>query len=413
MKDISVDGERLWKRIMDMAEIGKTAKGGCNRRALTDEDKQGRDLFCEWAESVDCDVSVDMVGNIFARRAGTDATLPSVLIGSHLDTQPTGGRFDGVYGVLAGIEVIETLNDNNISTLHPIDIVNWTNEEGARFAPAMIGSGVFSGEMSLSESLDKLDKEGIRLGDELKRIGYEGSAVSNISERPVKAAFEVHIEQGPILESKNVNIGVVTGIQGLRWYDLIVNGQPAHAGTTPMGMRRDPFKGVTAIMQWCYELAAEKKAGARVTFGDLEVIPGSRNTIPSSLKLCVDFRNPDSKLLSQMDESFRKKVSEIAKETSLDIEIVDVFRMEVTEFDSELVQIIRECSNQVNESSMDIVSGAGHDSLHLSKVAPTAMIFIPCKDGLSHNEAESADRDHVEAGANVLLKAVIQVAKCH
>ncbi len=276
--ELRINGERLWDSLMEMAQIGATVKGGCNRQALTDEDKQGRDLFVGWCEAIGCGITIDEMGNIFARRPGRNEDLPPVITGSHLDTQPTGGKFDGVFGVLAGLEVLRTLEDNGTETDSPLEVVVWTNEEGARFAPAMVGSGVWAGEMDRDKIYATEDKAGKSFGAELERIGYKGDAPAQA--KPLKAAFEAHIEQGPILEAEEKQIGVLTGVQGCRWYDLVIEGQPVHAGPTPMEVRKDPFMAALPILQGCYDLAKEHAPWGRATFGDISAEPGSRNTVP-------------------------------------------------------------------------------------------------------------------------------------
>ncbi len=301
-QNIRINGQRLWDSLMAMAKIGGTSKGGCNRQALTELDKEGRDLFVKWSEESGCTIKVDPMGNIVATRAGKLNDSLSVLTGSHLDTQPTGGKFDGVYGVLAGLEVIRTLNDNNVETDHPIEVVVWTNEEGARFSPAMIGSGVWSGEFDLEYGHSRTDKEGYSIAEELERINYLGKDL--FTPDSVKAAFEVHIEQGPILEIEDLQIGVLSGVQGMNWYDLIIEGQPCHAGPSPMESRQDPFMGLTSIMSKLYDMVAEFSPWSRLTFGDIKAEPGARNTVPERLIVAVDLRHPDQQTLDEMEQLF-------------------------------------------------------------------------------------------------------------
>ena len=407
-KDIRINGERLWDSLMVMAEIGATERGGCNRQALTDEDKQGRDLFANWCRDAGCTVSVDEMGNMFARRPGRNADAPPVITGSHLDTQPTGGKFDGVYGVLAGLEVLRTLDEAGIETDAPLEVVVWTNEEGARFAPAMVGSGVWAGEMQRDEVYAIEDKAGKRFGEELERIGYRGDLPAQ--PRPIRAAFEAHIEQGPILEAEALQIGILTGVQGARWYDLIIEGQPVHAGPTPMEVRRDPFMGTLPILEYCYELAAQYAPWGRATFGDIKAEPGSRNTVPERLIVNVDLRHPDPAVLDEMDRLFQTFVAETCEAKSLQGRVEELWHMPVTEFDPDCVDAVRSATAELGYSCMEMVSGAGHDALYVAKVAPTSMIFVPCKDGVSHNEAEDAKPDDLEAGCNVLLHAMLKMA---
>ncbi len=402
---IRINGDRLWSSLMEMSSIGATARGGCNRQALTGEDKAGRDLFVRWCESAGCTVRVDQMGNIFARRAGRQNALPPVLTGSHLDTQPTGGKFDGVYGVLAGLEIVRSLNDAQIETEAAIEVVVWTNEEGARFAPAMIGSGVWGDEFELAYGLGRTDKAGLTIGDELQRIGYAGP--TPCQHFPVKAAFEVHIEQGPILEKEGLTIGVLTGVQGMNWYDVILNGQASHAGPTPMDDRQDPFMALHRVLQRLYDLAATHAPWGRVTFGDIRVDPGSRNTVPESLVLAVDLRHPEQHVLNEMDAVFKRIVVEEAEHKGLTAAVREEWCSPAVEFDPNCVVAVQKSVDMLGYPHMKMVSGAGHDSVYVSRVAPTAMIFVPCEGGLSHNEAENALSSDLEAGCNVLLHAIL------
>ena len=407
ISSLRINGERLWQSLMDMAKIGATQKGGCNRQALTDEDKLGRDLFAQWCEEIGCSVIVDEIGNMFARREGLNSNLPPILAGSHLDTQPTGGKFDGVYGVLAGLEVLRTLHDNNLITESPLEIAVWTNEEGSRFAPALIGSGVWSGTFDLDTIYATTDKSGLTVGGELERIGYKGKASAKA--KPLKAAFEVHIEQGPILEKEELQIGVLTGIQGLRWYDLIIEGQPCHAGPSPMESRQDPFMAAAPIIAGCYELAAQYAPWGRATFGDIKAEPGSRNTVPERLVINVDLRHPDAKILDEMDQAFRNLVKENCEKRQLESEVNEIWHMPVTQFDQDCINAVQSSVDQLGYSNMQMVSGAGHDSLYIAAAAPTSMIFVPCENGISHNEIENAKPEDLEAGCNVLLHAMLQM----
>ncbi|WP_237062328.1 Zn-dependent hydrolase [Microbulbifer zhoushanensis] len=405
---IRVDGQRLWDSLMAMAAIGATDKGGCNRQALTDLDKQGRDLFVQWCRDAGCSVDIDSMGNIFARRPGSNPDLPPVLTGSHLDTQPTGGKFDGVYGVLAGLEVMRALNDAGIGTAAPLEVAVWTNEEGARFSPAMIGSGVWSGNFEQDYAYARTDKEGKAFGDELQRIGYRGPTPARA--RPLTAAFEVHIEQGPILEAEEKQIGVLSGVQGMYWYDLTLTGQPCHAGPSPMEGRRDPFMALHRVLDRLYRLAEEFAPWARVTFGDIRAEPGSRNTVPEKLVLAVDLRHPEQEVLDEIDRRFREITAEIAADTGVEAEIRDEWRSPAVAFAPPCVEAVRAAVAELGYSNKEMVSGAGHDSVYVSRVAPTGMIFVPCEKGLSHNEAENAEPVDLEAGANVLLHAMLKMA---
>ena len=405
---LKINSERLWSSLMVMAEIGATPKGGCNRQALTDLDKAGRDLFVSWCKEIGCELRVDQMGNLFLRQKGADNNLPPVIIGSHLDSQPTGGRFDGVYGVLAGLEVLRTLNDANQQTLHPIEVVVWTNEEGARFSPAMIGSGVWSGEFSIDYGWQRTDKQGATIKQELERIGYLGE--TPCAPFPIKAAFELHIEQGPILELINKQIGVVKGVQGMRWYDLVIHGQPVHAGPTPMDQRKDPVKAAAQIIAQLYALADEYAPQARATFGDINVTPGSRNTVPETLTLTVDLRNPNQGILQQMDQKFRQISKQVCAACDVDFEILDEWNSPAVEFDKTCIDAVREAVEETGIAYEEMFSGAGHDSVYVSRVAPTSMIFVPCEKGISHNEAENAKPEDIAAGCQVLLGAVLKLA---
>lgn len=407
LSSLRVNGERLWQSLMEMAQIGATKKGGCNRQTLTDEDKQGRDLFIRWCEQIGCSVTVDAIGNIFARRAGRDNSLPPILAGSHLDTQPTGGKFDGVYGVLAGLEVLRTLEDHQIVTESPLEVAVWTNEEGSRFAPALLGSGVWSGTFDIEQAYAISDKAGKSVGDELERIGYKGDVAA--CAKTLKAAFEVHIEQGPILEKEELQIGVLTGIQGLRWYDLIIEGEACHAGPTPMLARKDPFMAAAPIIAGCYQIADQYAPWGRATFGDIKAEPGSRNTVPERLTVNVDLRHPDAETLDKMDRAFRELVDIECKMHALEYEVNECWHMPVTKFAPRCVNAVRDATNMLGYSNMEMVSGAGHDSLYIASVAPTSMIFVPCENGISHNEIENAKPEDLEAGCNVLLHAILQI----
>ncbi|MBS0579844.1 MAG: Zn-dependent hydrolase [Proteobacteria bacterium] len=408
MQELRIQGDRLWASLMSMAAIGATAKGGCNRQALTDDDRLGRDRFSAWAREAGCTVTVDEIGNLFAARAGTDRHADPVLIGSHLDTQPTGGRFDGVYGVMAGLEVFRTLNDRRVATRRPIELVSWTNEEGCRFTPAMLGSGVVAGAYDLEYAYARQDRDGVRLDAELARIGYRGRSAAR--PRQFHAAFEAHIEQGPILEAESTTIGAVTGIQGAYWLDVILEGTAAHAGPTPMEMRRDPWRAATPIIEAAFALATRQAPWGRATVGDLRVSPGARNTVPERLVVSVDLRHPSAEALEAMVAAFKAQVSEIAARTGIAGRVQNVWHMPPTQFDPRLVDVVAECAAALGYSWRRMVSGAGHDSLHVARFAPTAMIFVPCKEGLSHNETESATPEDLAAGANVLLQAVLATA---
>ncbi len=408
MRNIKIDGERLWQSLMAMAEIGPTEKGGSCRLALTDLDRQARDLFVEWCQEAGCSVTVDAMGNIFARRPGRDPDLAPVACGSHLDTQPTGGKFDGVFGVLAGLEVIRTLNDHDYDTDAPIEISVWTNEEGSRFPPAMIGSGVFAGVFDLEYGHGRADLEGKTIGAELQRIGYAGG--TPCGDHPFRAFFEAHIEQGPILEAENKTIGVVRGAQGQRWYEVTVRGAEAHAGTTPMNRRRDALVGAARLVERVNAIALDHAPDAVSTVGLMQVSPNSRNTIPGEVFFAVDLRHPRDAVLSEMDAALRVACETVLDPMGLDHEIEEIWHTPALEFDADCVEAVRQAAAEAGYASRDIVSGAGHDACYISRVAPTGMVFVPCADGISHNEIESATPDDLTAGCNVLLQAMLRRA---
>ncbi len=409
MNTLKINGERLWSSLQTLGKIGGTAKGGCNRQALTDEDQTGRDLFIRWCLDIGCTLRIDAMGNLFLRKAGRNDSLPPVLMGSHLDTQPTGGKFDGVYGVLAGLEVLRTLHDAKFTTHHPLEVVVWTNEEGARFSPAMIGSGVWSGSFDLEYAWQRTDKAGVSIKDELEKRGYLGTHPCQAF--PVKAAFEAHIEQGPVLEALGKPIGIVEGVQGMRWYDLIIHGQPVHAGPTPMAQRRDPMKAMAKIVDALYDVANTYAPQSRVTFGDIRAEPGARNTVPETLTLAVDLRHPEQSTLQKMEAEFKALATQVCQTLNLNVEIREEWDSPAVTFDKACVNAARNAAKAEGFVYEEMFSGAGHDSVYLAKVAPTGMIFIPCKGGISHNEAEYAKPEHVTAGCQVLLGAVLQMSE--
>jgi beta-ureidopropionase / N-carbamoyl-L-amino-acid hydrolase len=405
MENLRINGERLWASLMEMAEIGATEKGGVCRLALTDLDRQARDLFVRWCEEAGCTVSVDAMGNIFARRPGRNEALPPVMTGSHLDSQPTGGKFDGAYGVLAGLELIRTLNDFDYQTEAPVEVVVWTNEEGSRFAPAMVASGVFGGVFDLDYAHARADPEGRTIGAELRRIGYLGEAP--VGGRPVRAFFECHIEQGPILEAEGKTIGVVTGAQGQRWYEVTVTGMEAHAGPTPMERRRDALLGASRMVDAVNRIGMANLPNACATVGMLEVRPNSRNTIPGEVFFTVDFRHPDDDTLTAMDAALREQAAAIAGEIGLALDLQEIWYFPPTPFDADCIAAVRAAAERADYAHRDIVSGAGHDACYVARVAPTAMVFVPCENGISHNEIENATPDDLAAGAQVLLQAAV------
>ncbi|MDE0459372.1 MAG: Zn-dependent hydrolase, partial [Chromatiales bacterium] len=385
--NLRVDGARLWASIMEMAKIGALPGGGCGRLALTDDDRRGRDLFASWCEQAGCTVTVDEMGNMFARRPGRNPDLPPVAAGSHLDTQPHGGKFDGIFGVLAALEAVRALNDAGVETEAPIEVINWTNEEGSRFAPAMIASGVFAGLFDRDFAYAIESPEGETLGDELARIGYRGS--EPCGEHPLGALFEAHIEQGPILEAAGVPIGVVSGAQGQRWYDIEVRGRDSHAGTTPMRARKDALVAAARMAARIEDIALGK-ADAVGTVGQFDVSPNSRNTIPGEVRFSVDIRHPEACVLAGMDAEIRASFAAIAERGDVDVIVDQIWEKPPIEFDPRCVDAVREAAAGLGYAHQDIVSGAGHDACQVCTVAPTGMIFVPCEDGISHNEIESA-----------------------
>ena len=405
--EVRTDHERLWSRLMDMAEVGATPAGGSNRQALSDDDKAGRDLFVGWAEGAGCSVELDPVGNLFARRPGTDAGAPPVVLGSHLDTQPTGGRFDGVYGVLGGLEVVETLNDHGIRTRAPVEVAVWTNEEGSRFPVSMMGSSVWTGVLSLEEVRAVTDRSGISVGAELDRLGWAGSAAFG---KPLRAYLELHIEQGPILEASGSSIGVVTGVQGIRWFRVTIEGFPAHAGTTPMDRRRDPSRSLAVALSGLHEMAAAHAPQVRLTPAMFASEPVSPNTVPDHITFTVDMRHPDAGTLESLDAELRSLVAAASAAHGCGHRIEVINDCAPVTFDDECVRAVESAAQQCGFAYERIGSGAGHDACHVALRAPTGMIFVPCEDGLSHNEAESIEPEAAGRGAEVLLHAALDLA---
>ncbi len=403
--NIRIDGERLWESLMELAKIGATEKGGVCRLALTDLDRQARDLFRRWCEAAGCAVTVDRMGNMFARRPGRDNSLPPVMTGSHIDSQPTGGKFDGAYGIMAGLEVIRTLNDYNYETQRPIEVAVWTNEEGSRFAPAMVASGVFARVFDLDYGLGRKDIDGKSMGEELARIGYAGS--DPVGGRPVAAFFETHIEQGPILEAEKKTIGVVAGAQGQRWYEVVLTGQEAHAGPTPMRRRKDALVGAARLVTAVNRIGLENQPFACATVGMMQVSPNSRNTIPGKVFFTIDFRHPKDEVLSRMDAAIRAEAERVAKEIGLELDLKQIWYSPPVTFAESCVAAVRGAAEELGVQHMDIISGAGHDACYISRVAPTGMVFVPCENGISHNEVENATKEDLAAGCDVLLRAIV------
>ena len=402
---IRIDGARLWESLMELARIGATDKGGVCRLALTDLDRQGRDLVCGWARELGCSVRVDEIGNIFMRRPGLRDDLPAVMTGSHIDTQPTGGKFDGNYGVLAGIEVLRTLQQRGIVTEAPLEVVVWTNEEGSRFAPCMMGSGVFAEKFTLEETLAKVDAEGVTVGEALNAIGYAGSRA--VSGHAVGAYFEAHIEQGPILEDERKTIGVVMGALGQKWFDLKLRGVEAHAGPTPMHLRKDALVGAAVIVGAVNRAALGHQPHACGTVGCLQAYPGSRNVIPGEVRMTLDFRHLDPARLDSMIAEVREVIETTCEEHGLTYELTPTADFPPLYFDKGCVEAVRGAAQGLGLSHMDIVSGAGHDAIFLAELGPAGMIFVPCEGGISHNEIENAAPDDLAAGCAVLLRAML------
>jgi N-carbamoyl-L-amino-acid hydrolase len=403
--NIRINGDRLWESLMELAKIGATEKGGVCRLALTDLDKEGRDLFVRWCEEAGCTIRIDKMGNIFARRPGKDNSLPPVVTGSHLDTQPTGGKFDGCYGVMAGLEVIRTLNDFNYETNAPIEVSVWTNEEGSRFAPAMVASGVFAGAFDLDYGLACKDTEGKTIGEELKRIGYAGDETPG--DHPIGAFFEAHIEQGPILEAEGKTIGVVQGVQGIKWFEIVLTGQEAHAGPTPMKRRKDALVGASRIVGHVNRIGLQNLPNACSTVGMMQVHPNSRNVIPGRVFLTVDLRHPEEGVLRKMTEDLERSAKEVADEGGLSLDFKEIWYSPPVKFAKECIAAVAQATEELGLASREIVSGAGHDAVYVSRVAPTAMVFVPCEGGISHNEIENATPKDLAAGCDVLLRAMV------
>ena len=408
IENLRINGQRLWDSLMELAQIGATPKGGVCRLTLTDLDKQGRDLVTRWAREAGMTVTIDKIGNGFMRRPGRNNSLPPIMTGSHIDTQPTGGKFDGNYGVLAGIEVVRTLNDHGIETEAPIEVAFWTNEEGSRFVPVMMGSGVFAKAFTLEHAYAATDTEGKTVKGELERIGYIGE--QEPGDHPIGAYFETHIEQGPVLEDNDKPIGVVSGVLGIRWFDCTVTGMEAHAGPTPMALRKDAMLAATRIMQDVVAAAHRHPPHGRGTVGMVQVFPNSRNVIPGRVKFSIDLRNSTDALVDAMAAEVKAFADQVAKEHGVQVHIEMVSSYPAQLFQPECVEAVGRAAAKLGYSHMPAVSGAGHDAVYMAKLAPSGMIFIPCKDGISHNEIEDAKPEHIEAGCNVLLHAMLERA---
>jgi N-carbamoyl-L-amino-acid hydrolase len=405
LQNLQIDGQRLWDSLMHTALIGATPKGGICRLTLTDLDRQVRDWFKAQCEALGCTVAIDEVGNMFARRPGKNPGLAPIAMGSHLDTQPTGGKFDGVLGVLGALEAMRTLHHAGYETNAAIEIVNWTNEEGSRFAPPMLASGVFAGVFTPDYAYARVDRDGKTFGEELKRIGYKGGEKAGAHK--LSALFELHIEQGPILEDESRMIGVVQGVQGMRWYEVTVAGQEAHTGATPMRLRKNALIGAARMIERIDAIAREH-ADAVGTVGLIENRPNSRNVVPGEVFFTVDFRHPDDKVLDAMEAKLRAALAEILPSLKLTYTEARIWNLPAVKFAPELIECVRIGAQKAGFSSRDMISGAGHDAAYVARVAPTTMIFVPCAGGISHNEAESTSFDECAAGAQVLLNAVLE-----
>jgi N-carbamoyl-L-amino-acid hydrolase len=402
---LKVNQERLWESLMEMGRVGGLPNGGCRRLALTDEDKAGRDLFVTWCRQSGCEVEIDQIGNIFARRWGTNPELPAVATGSHLDTQPHGGKFDGIYGVLAGLEVIRSLDDAGIQTGAPIDVIVWTNEEGARFTPPLTGSSTFVGTFDIDDIHQVTTHDGVLVRDELERIAYLGDLVPG--DRDLDSFFEAHIEQGPVLEANGLTVGVVTGIQGIRWFSVEVEGVDSHAGTVPMDMRRDALSGAAQMVTRLREVAMQSHPDIRFTVGRFDVRPNSGSTIPGHVSFNIDLRHPDEDVLDGIESMIRQETHEIAASQQLGLKIDRTINAPPVIFNEAMVSLVRQAADRLGYGHMEMISGAGHDAMNLALIVPTTMIFVPCKDGISHNEAEFATPGDLAAGASVLLNAML------
>ncbi|MBY5942047.1 M20 family metallo-hydrolase [Halomonas sp. DP5N14-9] len=409
-RSIDIDANRLWDSLMQMAEVGPSPNGGSRRLAMTPEDADGRRLLLDWVEALGCTWQRDKAGNLFIRRAGREDHLPPVSMGSHLDTQPLGGRFDGVLGVLAGLEVLRSLHDNAITTRRPLSLIVWTNEEGSRFAPAMGGSGVWTGRLDEATFFGASDSKGVTLGEAIAACGEAGDLP--LGEPELDAYFELHIEQGPVLEEQGHPLGIVTGVQGIRWYDLSLRGQSAHAGPTPMSYRRDPLLAATAMIQRMREVVmADPDGAARLTVGDFQVVEPSRNVVPGEVRLLLDLRHVSDERLDALDAELERLARDAADVEGVELTFERRWHSPVTPFDDALIDSLREAVKARELDAPCMMSGAGHDAVHLSHVTPTVMIFVPCRDGISHNEAEYAEPEHCALGTQLLCDAVLARAE--
>ena len=408
-ENLKINGDRLWDSLMEMAKIGPGVAGGNNRQTVTDEDSEGRHLFQSWCAAAGMTMGLDQRGNMFARREGTDVDALPVYVGSHLDTQPTGGKYDGVLGVLGGLELVRTLNDLNIQTKHPIVVTNFTNEEGTRYAPALLSSGVFAGIHTQEWAYEREDANGLKFGAELERIGWKGD--EEVGARKMHAFFELHIEQGPILEAEAMEVGVVTHGQGLSWTQVTITGRESHTGSTPMPMRKNAGLGMARVLELVDEIAWSHKPHAVGAAGHIDVYPNSRNVIPGKAVFTIDFRSPELAIIEDMNARLRRGAQKICDEMGLEVTFEKVGGFDPVEFDAGCVSAVRNAAERLGYSHRDLISGAGHDACLINRVAPTAMVMCPCVDGLSHNEAEEISKDWAVAGTDVLLHAVLETAE--
>ncbi|WP_428912104.1 Zn-dependent hydrolase [Niallia sp. Krafla_26] len=407
-KKLSINLNRLMQTIDASAKIGSLPKGGIRRLALTDEDKQMRDLFVEWLKQSDLHVRIDDFGNIYGRTKAQNPEAPPILIGSHLDTQPEGGCYDGILGVLSALEVIRTLNDNKIELNRPVEIVSFTNEEGARFAPPIMGSGGLSGIFDKSFIFSRQDKDGKTFEQELKRIGYEGNEKDRLKD--IFCYIELHIEQGPVLERENLDIGIVTGIQGMNWLEVKVIGQSDHAGPTPMSMRKDALLTAAKMITDSNRLILEQDNESTITVGCISISPNSINCVPGEVTFSIDIRHPDNQIRKQLMSEIRQRLSTIAIIEQVQIEMKEIWETNSTDFSDELIIHLTEEAKRLGYQYKKMVSGAGHDAKYISDMTDTAMIFVPSVDGKSHCQEEYTKTEYIEKGANLLLNVVQKIA---
>ncbi|MDF2097455.1 Zn-dependent hydrolase [Aquibaculum arenosum] len=408
MRNLRIDGDRLWSSLMEIGRIGETPAGGCRRLALTDEDRRARDLFCRWAREAGCTIRVDPIGNIFARRGGRDDGLPPVMVGSHLDTVPTGGKFDGILGVMTGLEILRTLHDQDIVTEAPVEVAVWTNEEGSRFSPMTLGSSVYTGETDLAFAYGRADEENVTVREALEAIGYKGEAP--LGERPIKAYFEVHNEQGPVLESHGESIGIVTGSFYARYFLATIRGEAAHVGPTPMARRKDAMVGAAALTLEIDRIGRSHGEDGRSNAPHIELYPNVRGVIPSEVRLSCDVRHSDPEEVAVMESELRAAAKEVEAARGVSIELEQYYEFGPIHFDPEMTQVLRDCADGLGLKHRDLLTVAGHDAVPLNRICPTALLFVASCNGISHNENEACKPEDVTDGANVLFQAVLSQA---